>query len=127
MTRRVLLPLVLPVVLLSAGCSQARDTADTVRDCAALASDVARAGLGGVPTREQADQAVQRLDERVGQLDSGSVRDAATTLRDRLRDVQEATAGADPAAARTAVEAAREAAAEAARACGIPADQFVGG
>lgn len=46
MDRRRLLPLLaLPALLLSAGCSEAVETATTVRDCAALAADVARTGL----------------------------------------------------------------------------------
>lgn len=126
MTRLRLLPLLLPAVLLVGGCSEARETASTVRDCAGLASDVARSGLSGVPTRAEADQAVQRLDERVQDLQSETVRDAATTLRDRLRELQQAAGQSDPAAAREAAEAARAAARDAAEACGVPAEQFLG-
>lgn len=125
MDRRRLLPLIVPVVLL-AGCAQAVDTATTVRDCAGLATDVARSGLTGVPTKAEADAAVQRLDDRIGQLGSTTVKQAASTLRDRLRDLQEAVAGADRAQAQQAVQAAREAASGAASACGLPAEQFLG-
>jgi TolA-binding protein len=121
------LALLLPLVLLTAGCAQARETASTVSDCAGLASDVARSGLSGVPTRTEAEQAVQRLDDRVGSLDSPAVRDAATELRDRLRDLQEAARSADPAAAAQAADEARAAARRTAEVCGIPADQFLGG
>lgn len=126
MDRRLLLPLLLPFVLLTGACSGAVETATTVRDCAGLATDVARSGLAGVPTRDQADAAVQRLDDRIGQLEDATVKQAATTLRDRLRDLQQAVAGADPAQAQQAVQAAREAASAAASTCGLPAEQFLG-
>ena len=125
--RRRLLPVLLPLVLVTAGCQQARDTAATVSDCAGLASDVARSGLSGVPTQAEAEQAVRRLDDRVQTLDSPDVRDAATELRDRLRDLQSAARSADPAAAQQAADAARAAARRTAEVCGLPADQFLGG
>jgi len=121
------LTLLLPLVLLTAGCSEAREAASTVSDCAGLASDVARSGLSGVPTQAEAEQAVQRLDERVETLESPAVRDAATALRDRLRDLQEAASSADPAAAAQAADEARAAARRTAEACGLPASQFLGG
>ena len=126
MDHRRLLIALLPVLLLT-GCSEAAETASTVRDCAGLASDVARSGLAGTPTQAEAQAAVDRLDERIAGLGSTTVKDAATTLRDRLRELQEAAAAADPAAAKTAVTAARDAARGAAEACGLPADQFLGG
>ena len=125
--RSRLLLLALPVVLLTAGCQQARDAASTVTDCAGLATDVARSGLTGVPTQAEAEQAVQRLDERVETLDSPDVRDAATELRDRLRELQEAARAGDPGRAAQAADRARAAARRTAEVCGVPADQFLGG
>ena len=125
MDRRRLLPLLVPVLLLT-GCSGAVETATTVRDCAGLATDVARSGLAGTPTRAEAEAAVGRLDERIAGLESTTVREAATTLRDRLRELQAAAASADAAEAQAAVTAARDAARDAAEACGLPADQFLG-
>ena len=49
------------------------------------------------------------------------------TLRDRLRDLQEAARSADPAAVEQAVSDARDAARSTAEACGLPADQFLAG
>lgn len=126
MTRRRLLPLLLPVVLLTAACSGAQETVSTVRDCAALASDVASAGLSGVPTQAEAEAAAQRLDDRVQDLESTTVREAATTLRDRLEDLRDAAARGDAATVRDAQQQARDAAAAAAEACGVPAEQFLG-
>ena len=114
----------LPVLLLT-GCAAAQETAATVQDCAGLASDVARSGLQGVPTQAEAEEALQRLDERVETLDSDEVRDAATTLRDRLRELVEATRDADPAAVSAAADRARSAARDAAEACSLPVDQFL--
>jgi len=118
--------LLLPLVLLTAGCAEARDTAATVQDCAGLASDVARTGLSGVPTQAEAEAATRRLDERVSSLDSEAVRDAAVELRDRLRELQQAARSSDPAAARQAAERAREAARQAAEVCGVSPEQFLG-
>jgi len=123
--RRRLLPLLVPVLLLT-GCSEAVETATTARDCAGLATDVARSGLAGTPTQAEAEAAVDRLDERIAGLESTTVREAATTLRDRLRELQAAAASADAARAQAAVTAARDAARDAAEACGLPADQFLG-
>ena len=124
--RRHALALLLPVVLLTGGCAEAAETAGTVRDCAGLAGDVARSGLAGVPTKAEAEQAVARLDDRIGQLESTTVKGAATTLRDRLRDLQQAASNADPSAATRAAQAARDAARVTAQACGLPVEQFVG-
>lgn len=114
-------------MLLLTGCSEAVESATAVKDCAGLATDVARSGLAGTPTRAEAQAAVDRLDERIAGLESTAVKEAATTLRDRLRELQEAASAADPAAAQTALAAARDAARDAAQACGLPADQFLGG
>jgi hypothetical protein len=122
---RPVAPLLLTVVLLT-GCSEARNAVSTVSDCAALARDVASTGLSGVPTREEAETALQRLDDRVDGLADTRVRDAAADLRDRLRELAEATRSADPVAAQEAAERARDAATSTAEACGLPAEQFLG-
>ena len=109
-----------------AGCAQAAETASTVQDCAGLANDVARSGLAGTPTRAEAEEAVRRLDERVETLDSPKVRDAASDLRDRLRELQEAARSSDPAAAQQAASRARTAAEDVADACGLPLQQLLG-
>lgn len=115
----------LPVLLLT-GCAAAQETAATVQDCAGLASDVARSGLGGVPTQADAEEALRRLDERVESLESETVRDAATGLRDRLQELVEATRSGSAADVTAAADRARTAAREAAEACSLPVDQFLG-
>ena len=124
-----LLPLLLVVPLL-AGCSEAVtavDTATRARDCVALARDVAATGLGQVPSQQQAEEAVRRLDERVDTLDSPEVRDAATSLRDRLQELVDATRSGNPADATRAAAEARAAAERTAETCGLPVGQFLGG
>ena len=114
-------------MLLLAACAQAQDVASRATDCAALASDVAGAGLDRTPSRAEAEQAVERLDKRVDQLDNPDVKQAAIALRARLREVQEAARRGDPAAAQRAAGQARDAARSAADACGVPVDQLLGG
>lgn len=132
MNRRLLAALLAPLALLAAGCADARqsvdgarETVNKVRDCAGLASDVAQSGLSGVPSQAEAEAAVQRLEDRLANLESADVRAAATTLRDRLRDVQQAAAAADAAAVTQAVTAARDAATTAAATCGLPVEGFL--
>ena len=126
MTRRPLLPVLLLLAALAAGCSDPRDTAGRLSDCTALATDVADLDLKGTPTLADAEAALQRLDDRLADLSSPEVRDAAGDLRDRVRELQEAARSGDTAATSAAVERAREAARSAAEACGLPADAMLG-
>ena len=121
---RPLLPLLL-TALVATGCG-ARDAVSTASDCVGLARDVASAGLSGVPTRADVEQTVQQLDQRVDELQDEQVKTAATGLRDRLRELQEALAAADPAGVQAAAGQARDSARETAEACGVPAGQFLG-
>ncbi len=126
MRRALLTPLVLVAV---AGCGtvqEASDGAGKVQDCAGLARDALASGLSGVPSAAQAEEAVQRLDDRIGDLGDTTVRDAAQGLRDRLQEVVDAARSADPARVQQAAADARDAAAEAARACSLPVDAFTG-
>jgi hypothetical protein len=125
-TCRPLLPLVALTVLLAAGCSDPRDSAAQLSDCGALAADVAELGLNGTPTQADAEAAVKRLDDRLSDLKSPEIRDAAGDLRDRVRELQEAARSGDSAATTAAIDRAREAAESAAEACGLPADALLG-
>ena len=124
MLRRTLVPLLL-ATLLTGGCASAREAVGDAGDCAALATDVARLGLSGVPSQAEAEQAVQQLDERVQSLDDGDVRDAASDLRERLRELQEAARSADPPATQQAAARVRDAVRATAQACSLPVDQFL--
>ena len=122
---RLLLAVLLTGVL-ATGCSSAQEAVSSASACAGLASDIVRTGLAGVPTAEQAQQAVDRLDERVQGLEDGEVKEAASGLRDRLQELQEAVRSADPTGVQAAVAGARDAARDTAQACGLPAEQFLG-
>lgn len=126
MTSHRALPLLLGLGLAVAGCGGVTDTVDRAGDCVGLARDVAATGLDGTPSLEDAEAALRRLDERVAALDEGEVRDAATVLRDRLRELTDAVRSGDTAAARQAADGVRTAAREAAETCGVPVDQFLG-
>jgi hypothetical protein len=114
------------LALLGAGCSDPRDSAARLSDCSALATDVADLGLDGAPTQSDVEAALQRLEDRLADLKSPEVRDAAGDLRDRVRELQEAARSGDSAATTAAVERARDAARTAAETCGLPADALLG-
>jgi hypothetical protein len=120
------LPAAALCLLALTGCSAITDTADRAADCVGLARDVAASGLSGTPTVEDAEAAVRRLDDRIAQLGEGEVRDAATALRDRLRELAEAARAGDAGEVQRSGDAARQAARDAAAACSIPVDQFLG-
>ena len=124
--RRAAGPL-LALPLLLAGCSDAVDTATKVKDCATLASDLAQSGLARTPTQAEAEATAKKLQDRVETLDSQEVKDAASTLADRLEELRAAVAAKDAADVQAAVTRAREAARDAASTCGIPVDQLVPG
>lgn len=105
-------------------CSELSSTGDRAADCVALARDVAASRLDGTPSVADAEAAAQRLDDRVATMDDGEVRDAATALRDRLRELADAVRSADPGDVQAAGDAARQAARDAAAACSLPVDQF---
>jgi hypothetical protein len=120
------LPVLLVTVALT-GCAEARDTAARAGDCAGLVQDVAASGLSGTPSLAEAEAAVQRLDERVQQIDDAELKQATTTLRDRLQDLVDAARSADRAAAQQAAEDARAAARRTGELCGVPVDQVLRG
>ena len=120
------------------GSSAARGTNDTLRFVRAGARSRVAVELGfelgghayrvvRTPSQAEAERAVQRLDDRVAQLDNEDVKRAAGTLRDKLREVQQAAQNSDPAGAQRAAAEARDAARAAAETCGVPVDQFLGG
>lgn len=125
MSRRLLATALLLLPLATA-CSEGRDLVTRTQDCARLAQDIAASGLAQTPTQAEAEQAVDRLDRRISDLDDEQLKQATTTLRDRLRELQAAAGNADPAAAQEAATQARDAARSVAETCGIPIDQVLG-
>jgi uncharacterized protein with PhoU and TrkA domain len=126
MRRRLALPALVLCTAVLSGCQVVENTAERASDCVALARDVAAAGLNRTPSQADVDQAVQRLDERIDQLDNDDVRDAATALRDRLRKLQDAVQNGSAPEIQQAADAARQAARDVASACSLPVDQFLG-
>ena len=113
-----------------AGCDaaqQAKQGVDKAADCTGLAgalsgidwSDVQRAPA-------EAEQAAQRLDQRLREVDDADVKRAGEALRDRVRDLADAARKADAADAQAALDEVEAAARRLASACDVNVDQ-VGG
>jgi hypothetical protein len=118
--------------LLAAGCSEARDAVDgatsaaqKVRDCAGLAADAARAGIGERQVSvEDAQQAAQRVEQRVSEIDNADVRAAAERLQAALADAAEAVRTQDTSRLEEARQQVTDAARRAAESCDLPVEQF---
>ena len=126
--------LLVTVLLALPACSQAeqaRDIASSagkVQDCAALATDAARAGLEqvGQLDAQSAQDAADRVGERVNDISDTEVRTAAERLRDALSAAAEAARTGDAPALEEARQQVTDTAKEAAQTCGLPEDQFAG-
>lgn len=126
MRRHILSLSALIVLSATTACSEGQDLATRAEDCAALAQDVAASGLEDTPTQQEAEQAVNELNQQIDELTDSDLQQAATMLRDRLREVQEAAAGTDTAEVEQAADEAREAARDVAETCGLPVDEVLG-
>jgi hypothetical protein len=127
--RATALALVLAVPLL-AGCDaaqQAQQGVDKAADCAGLVGELS--GIDWNDVRQapaQAEQAAQRLDQRLREVDDADVKRAGEALRDRVRSLAEAARNADAADPRKALADVEAAARRLASTCGVDVDQ-VGG
>jgi outer membrane murein-binding lipoprotein Lpp len=127
--RATVLALVLAVPLL-AGCDaaqQAQQGVDKAADCAGLVGELS--GIDWNDVRQapaEAEQAAQRLDQRLREVDDADVKRAGEALRDRVRSLAEAARNADAADARKALADVEAAARRLASICGVDVDQ-VGG
>ena len=127
--RATVLALVLAVPLL-AGCDaaqQAQQGVDKAADCAGLVGELS--GIDWNDVRQapaEAEQAAQRLDQRLREVDDADVKRAGEALRDRVRRLADAAGNADPADARKALADVEAAARRLASTCGVDVDQ-VGG
>ena len=127
--RATVLALVLAVPLL-AGCDaaqQAQQGVDKAADCAGLVGELS--GIDWNDVRQapaEAEQAAQRLDQRLREVDDADVKRAGEALRDRVRSLAEAARNADAADARKALADVEAAARRLASTCGVDVDQ-VGG
>ena len=127
--RATAVALVLAVPLL-AGCDaaqQAQQGVDKAADCAGLVGELS--GIDWNDVRQapaQAEQAAQRLDQRLREVDDADVRQAGEALRDRVRRLAEAARSADAADAQRALADVEAAARRLAAVCDVNVDQ-VGG
>ena len=130
--RAAAVALVLAVPVL-AGCDaaqQAQDIGqgvDKAADCAGLVSELT--GVDWSDARRvpaEAEQAAERLDQRLREVDDADVKRAGEALRDRVRGLAEAAGNADAADVRQAAADVEAAARRLASTCGVDVDQ-VGG
>jgi hypothetical protein len=123
----VALVLAMPVL---AGCDAAQQVGqgvDKTADCAALVGELT--GIDWSDVRQapaEAEQAAQRLDQRLREVDDAEVKQAGEALRDRVRQLADAAGNAKAADARKALADVEAAARRLASACDVSVDQ-VGG
>ena len=130
--RAAAVALVLAVPVL-AGCDaaqQAQDIGhgvDKAADCAGLVGELTGIDWSDVQRAPaEAEQAAQRLDQRLREVDDADVKQAGEALRDRVRQLADAAANASAADAREALADVEAAARRLASTCGVDVDQ-VGG
>jgi hypothetical protein len=123
----VAMVLALPVL---AGCDaaqQAQQGVDKAADCAGLVGELTGIHWSDVQrVPAEAEQAAQKLDQRLREVDDADVKRAGEALRDRVRSLAEAARNADAADARKALADVEAAARRLASTCGVDVDQ-VGG
>ena len=116
-----------------AGCDaaqQAQDIGqgvDKAADCAALVGELT--GINWTDVQQapaEAEQAAQKLDQRLREVDDADVKQAGEALRDRVRELADAARNASAAEAQQALADVEAAARRLATTCGVNVDQ-VGG
>jgi hypothetical protein len=121
------LVLALPVLTGCEAAQQAQQGVDKAADCAGLVGELT--GIDWSDVRQapaQAEQAAQRLDQRLREVDDADVRQAGEALRDRVRRLAEAARSADAADAQQALADVEAAARRLAAGSDVNVDQ-VGG
>ena len=131
--RSAAVALVLAVPVL-AGCDaaqQAQDIGqgvDKAADCAALVGELTGINWSDVQQAPaEAEQAAQKLDQRLREVDDADVKAAGEALRDRVRELATAAQNADAADAQQALADVEAAARRLASACDVNVDQVGGG
>ena len=131
--RAAVVALVLAVPVL-AGCEAAQQAqevgqgVDKAADCAGLVGELT--GINWNDVRQapaEAEQAAQKLDQRLREVDDADVRQAGEALRDRVRELAEAARNASAADAQQALADVEAAARRLATTCGVNVDQVGGG
>jgi hypothetical protein len=127
----VALVLALPALAGCEAAQQAQDIGqgvDKAADCAALVGELT--GVDWSDVRQapaEAEQAAQRLDERLREVDDADVKAAGEALSARVRQAADAAANADAADAQKALADVEAAARRLAGACDVNVDQVGGG
>ena len=128
--RAAAVALVLAVPLL-AGCDAAQEVGqgvDRAADCAGLVGELTGVDWNDVQQAPaEAEQAAQKLDQRLREVDDADVKAAGEALRDRVRQLADAARNADAADAQRALDNVEAAARRLASACDVNADQVGGG
>ena len=116
-----------------AGCEaaqQAQDVGqgvDKAADCAGLVSELSGVDWNDVrQAPAEADQAADKLDQRLREVDDADVKQAGEDLRDRVRELADAARNASAADAQEALADVEAAARRLASTCGVDAGE-VGG
>jgi len=129
-TAAVAVVLAMPVL---AGCEAAQQAqeigqgVDKAADCAGLVGELTGVDwndVGQAPA--QAEQAADKLDQRLREVDDADVKQAGEALRDRVRALADAARNASPADVQKALADVEAAARRLASTCGVDAGE-VGG
>jgi outer membrane murein-binding lipoprotein Lpp len=124
---------VLAVPLL-AGCEAAQQAqeigqgVDKAADCAGLVSELT--GVNWTDVRQapaEAEQAADKLDQRLREVNDADVKQAGEALRDRVRELADAARNASAADAQRALADVEAAARRLASTCGVDAGEVGGG
>jgi hypothetical protein len=131
--RTVTVAAVLAVPALLSGCEAAQRAqevgqgVDKAADCAALIGELTGVDWSDVRNAPaEAEQAAQKLDQRLREVDDADVKQAGEALRDRVRQLADAARNASTADAQQALDDVEAAARRLAGACDVNVDQ-VGG
>ena len=115
---------------LLAGCEaaqQAQQGVDKAADCAGLVSELTGVDWNDVrKTPAKSEQAADKLDQRLREVDDADVKQAGEALRDRVRDLADAARNASAADVQKALADVEAAARRLASTCGVDAGE-VGG
>jgi hypothetical protein len=123
----VALVLAVPVLAGCEAAQQAQDIGqgvDKAADCAALVGELTGINWSDVQQAPaEAEQAAQKLDERLREVDDADVKQAGEALRDRVRELADAARNASVAEAQQALADVEAAARRLASTCGVNVDQ----
>jgi hypothetical protein len=119
--------LAVPVLTGCEAAQQAQDIGqgvDKAADCAALVGELT--GINWTDVQQapaEAEQAAQKLDQRLREVDDADVKQAGEALRDRVRELADAARNASAAEAQQALADVEAAARRLASTCGVNVDQ----